>query len=80
MLQLLLGHIDIYLVWSMVLLGVGTVATSRLSKRKGAAVVIIYLVLAAGVIVGLTAASGALSELFGGQFNLNILTRGARLR
>jgi hypothetical protein len=80
MIQVLLGHIDVYLVWSMALLGVGTVATSRLSNRKSAAVVLIYLALAAGVIVGLTAASGALSELFGGQFNLNILTRGTRLR
>jgi hypothetical protein len=79
-LQALLGHLDVYLIWSMVLLGVGTVVTSKLSKRKSATVVIIYLVLAAGVIVGLTAASGALGELFGGQFNLSILTRGTRLR
>jgi hypothetical protein len=79
-LQALLGHLDVYLVWSTVLLGVGTVVTARLSTRKSATVVVIYLVLAAGVIVGLTAASGALSALFGGQFNLNILTRGTRLR
>jgi hypothetical protein len=64
----------------MVLLGVGIGVTSKLSKRKSVAIVIIYLALAAGVIVGMAAASGALSELFGGQFNLNILTRGARLR
>lgn len=79
-LHTLLVHLDIYLIWSMVLLGVGTAVTSRLNKGKSATVVIVYLVLAAGVILGLVAASGALDELFGGQFNLNVLTGGGRLR
>ena len=79
-LHTLLGNLDFYLIWSMVLLGVGTAVTSKLNKGKSATIVIIYLVLAVGVILGLMAASGALNELFGGQFNLNLLTGGTRLR
>jgi hypothetical protein len=80
LLHTLLGYLDIYLIWSMVLLGVGTAVTSRLSKRKSIAIVIIYLVLAAGVIAGLMLAGDALNDLFGGQFNLGVLFGGPRQR
>ncbi len=72
-LNALLGQFDIYLIWSMILLGVGTAVTSKLNTGKSATIVIIYLVLAAGMILGLMAVGGAINELFGSQFNLNFL-------
>ena len=45
MLNAILSPIDIYLIWSMLLLWVGIVATAKIDKRKGVIAVLVYLVI-----------------------------------
>jgi hypothetical protein len=69
-LSLLLSHFDIYLIWSMVLLGIGTAVTAKLDRKKTLIVVGVYLVLGLAVTLGLNAASGAIANLTGGAFRV----------
>ena len=48
---ILLGRVDLYTVWYVILLGVAVAAAGRLSRGKAAAVVIIYILLS--LLVGL---------------------------
>lgn len=61
----LLGQVDFYLIWSLVLLGIGVAVTSKLSRGKSAVVVIVYLLIAAGLLLVSNLAASALSDLFG---------------
>lgn len=63
----LLSNFDVYLVWSLVLLGIGVSVTSRLSKSKSAIVVIAYVVVGVLIVLGLAAISGFLGGLTGGS-------------
>ena len=67
-LSLLLSQFDIYLIWSMVLLGIGAAATSNLDRKKAIIVVVVYLVLALAATLALNAIGGAVGNLFGGGF------------
>jgi hypothetical protein len=60
-----LSGIDVYLIWSLVLIGVGLVATSQLSKAKGALVTVIYWLLTVAVTLGLVALGQVLGNTFG---------------
>lgn len=60
-----LSGIDIYLIWSLVLIGVGLVATSQLSKAKGALVTVIYWLLTVAVKLGFVALGQMLGNAFG---------------
>ncbi len=61
----LLGQFDVYLVWSLLLLGIGTAVTSKLSRGKSAAVVLTYLAVAAGLLLASNWANSVLADLFG---------------
>jgi hypothetical protein len=65
LLTAILQHIDVYLIWSAVLLGIGTAVTARLSRGKAIAVVLTYLLIAGGIILGFAALSGFVAGLFG---------------
>ena len=67
-LSLLLSQFDIYLIWSVVLLGIGAAATSKLDRKKAIIVVVVYLVLALAATLALNAIGGAVGNLFGGGF------------
>lgn len=62
----LLSQIDFYLVWSMILLGIGISATTRLSKGKTALIVLVYLVIVAVMLIGLGWAGRAIGNMFVG--------------
>jgi hypothetical protein len=51
LLSMLLEHIDIYLVWSLVLFAIGMSVAARLSKGKSLAIVLTYLAISAGLLV-----------------------------
>ena len=70
MFNLLLGSFDIYLIWSLALLGIGAAVTSKLSKGKSVVLVMVYLALAVGVTLALNVASGAVTGLLGEGFRL----------
>mgnify|MGYP005855340429 CR=1 FL=1 len=61
-----LRNLDIYTVWSLVLVAVGMIATSRVSRAKGALVALVYWVLTLAVSAGLAAAGQALGNIFTG--------------
>lgn len=61
----LLGAVDIYLIWSMILLGIGISAITRLSKGKTALIVVLYVLIAAAALIGLTWAGQAINNLLG---------------
>jgi hypothetical protein len=65
MLNTLLSNIDIYMVWSMILLGIGVAVTSKLSKGKSAVAVVVYAVIALGALLALNAAGNTISGLLG---------------
>jgi hypothetical protein len=65
-LNLVLGYIDFYMLWSAILLGIGAVVTAKMSKGKGLAVMVAYLGLALASGLIMFAISGALSGLMGG--------------
>ncbi len=62
----MLGQIDAYLVWSMILLGIGVSATTKLSKGKTALLVCIYLLIVGGILMGLSWAGQAITSQFTG--------------
>jgi hypothetical protein len=64
-LNTLLGQIDIYVVWSMILLGIGTAITAKLSKGKSLVAVLAYLALAVVGLLIFSLASNALGSLTG---------------
>jgi hypothetical protein len=65
LLNTLAGHIDIYLIWSLILLGIAVAVTTRLSKGKSLIILPGYLVLSAGVLVAAFYAGQAISNLVG---------------
>lgn len=62
----ILGRIDIYTVWSLVLIGIGMVATARLSGVKAGLIAGVYWLLGAGLALAGTALGTTLSRTFGG--------------
>jgi hypothetical protein len=64
-LYVLLGQFDVYLVWSLLLLGIGTGVTSKLSRGKSTVVVLTYLAVAVGLLLASNWANSALADLFG---------------
>jgi hypothetical protein len=65
LLNTLAGHIDIYLIWSLLLMGIGVAVTTRLSKGKCLIILLGYLVLSAGGLVAAFYAGQAISNLVG---------------
>lgn len=61
-----LGHIDFYMLWSVILLGVGMVATARISRGKGLAMASAYLGVALASTLILFSVSSAVGGLLGG--------------
>ncbi|MBN1312693.1 MAG: YIP1 family protein [Anaerolineae bacterium] len=61
----LLGSIDIYAIWSLVLLGIGLFATSQLSRGKSAVVALAYWLLTVAFSLGLTAIGQASLSILG---------------
>jgi hypothetical protein len=64
-LMAVLQYIDIYLIWGLVLIGVGVKATSKLSLAKGAACAVAYFLLGLVWVVGMAALGQALTSAFG---------------
>ena len=62
----ILGRIDLYTVWSLVLIAMGMVATARLSRVKAGLIAGVYWLLGAGLTLASTALGTALSSTFGG--------------
>ncbi len=62
----ILSQFDVFLLWSMVLLGVGVAVTAKLSIGKSIVVVLTYAVISAGLLLALGLAGRALGGLFGG--------------
>jgi hypothetical protein len=77
-LNLLLGQIDVYTVWSMVLLGIGIAATTRLSKGKSIITVLIYIAVSVAGLLLIYAVSSALGGLIGGTQQGPSMMRGPR--
>lgn len=61
----LLSEIDIYLVWSLALLGIGLFVTSQLSRGKSAAVALAYWLFTLAITMGFVALGQALGSAFG---------------
>jgi hypothetical protein len=61
-----LQGIDIYLVWSLVLIGLGVSATSRLNRAKSALVTVVYWALVLIVTLGYTAIMASVNRAFTG--------------
>jgi hypothetical protein len=78
MLNTLLSNIDIYMVWSMILLGIGVAVTSKLSKGKSAITVVVYAVIALGALLALNAAGNAISGLLGVRLGFGVGGPGGR--
>jgi hypothetical protein len=74
----LLGQFDFYLMWSLVLLGIGVAVTSKLSRGKSAVVVFVYLLIAAGLLLASSLATSALSDLLGTNLRLPGMMRPGR--
>jgi len=66
-LNTLLSQVDAYMVWSMVLLGIGVSATTKLSKGKTVLIVVFYLLIATAALIGWNLAGQAISNLLGGS-------------
>ncbi|MBN1426833.1 MAG: YIP1 family protein [Anaerolineae bacterium] len=66
-LNLLLGQVDFYAVWSMVLLGIGIAVTTRLGKNKSIVAVLVYIVIAIGGLLLYYVISNAIGGLAGSQ-------------
>jgi hypothetical protein len=66
LLSLLLSYVDIYTVWSVLLLGIGMAITGKLSKGKSAVGVFVYLGLSVVGILIYFAISNALGGVLGG--------------
>jgi hypothetical protein len=66
LLATVLGKIDVYTIWSLVLLTIGVSVLYKLSKGKTLIIVISYVVIALGLTLALNAAISAISSLFGG--------------
>ncbi len=65
-LNTLLGRIDFYTVWSLVLLGIGIAVTSKLGKGKSFIAVLIYIVIFTAGLLLFYVVSSAVGGLFGG--------------
>jgi hypothetical protein len=65
-LSLLLGSVDFYMLWSALLLGIGSAVVGKLSKGKAIITVFVYLGLALAGILIYFAISSALGGLLGG--------------
>ncbi|MBN1121080.1 MAG: YIP1 family protein [Anaerolineae bacterium] len=63
----LLSKFDIYLVWSLLLFGIGAAVTTRLKKSKPLIIVLIYIVIGILLVLAMNAASGFVSGLVGGS-------------
>ena len=61
-----LGRIDIYTIWSLVLIAVGLRATARLSTAKSGLIAAVFWLLGTGWAVATAAIGQALSSTFGG--------------
>ncbi len=61
-----LHSVDVYTVWSLALVAVGMIATSRLSRAKGALVAFVYWALTLAASAGLAAAGQAFGNVFTG--------------
>jgi hypothetical protein len=79
-LNTLLANIDIYMIWSMILLGIGVAVTSKLSKGKSAIAVVVYAVIALAALLALDAAGNAISGLLGGGLGFGMGGPGGRPR
>lgn len=62
----LLTRIDLYTIWSLILIGVGMVATARLSRVKSTAIAVGYWLLGVLVAIGTSAAGQAITRGFTG--------------
>ena len=69
-LNLLLGPIDFYMIWSMVLLGIGVTVTTKLSKGKSIVAVLIYVVISAAGFLLYYVIGNALGGLAGGNLRI----------
>jgi hypothetical protein len=69
-LNYVLSYIDFYMLWSAILLGIGTVITAKISKGKGLAVMVAYLGIALAGALILFAISSALGGVLGGGAGL----------
>lgn len=65
-LNTLLGQIDFYTIWSLVLLGIGIAVTTRLGKGKSTAAVLIYIVVSVLGLLIYYVVGNAVGGLFGG--------------
>lgn len=63
----LLSKLDVYLVWSLLLFGIGTAVTTRLKKSKPLIIVLIYVLIGILLVLAMNAASGLVSGLVGGS-------------
>jgi hypothetical protein len=63
----LLGKFDVYLVWNLLLLGIGAAVITRLKKPKPLILILIYVVIGVLLVMAMNAASGWLSGLIGGS-------------
>ncbi len=70
LLYTLLEQLDVYLVWNLVLLGIGVATTSRLKASKAVVIVLTYLAVAAGLLLASNAAYSVLSELLGANLRM----------
>jgi hypothetical protein len=64
--NLLLGYVDVYTLWSALLLGIGAVITGRLSKGKAAFTVAIYICVSLVGILVFYAVTNAIGGALGG--------------
>lgn len=79
LLSYVLGYIDFYMLWSAILLGIGTVITAKVTKGKGLAVIIAYLGIALASVLILFAISSALGGVLGGGNGIRRFPGGARV-
>lgn len=70
LLYLFLTQIDVYLIWSLVLLGIGTAVTARLSRGKAAIAVLSVVLISASLLALGQVASSAASEMLGTNISL----------
>jgi hypothetical protein len=66
-LNTLFEKIDLYLIWQLVLLGLGIAVTARLSKGKSLLIILIYLALSAGLLIGGSLILQSIMGLVGGS-------------
>lgn len=70
-----LGQFDLYLIWNLVLLGIGVAVTAKLSRGKSAVVVLAYVIIAAGLSILLSLGGQFAGQLLGTQIGLPGLRR-----